>query len=348
MAANLVYISLSLVTPSWDTFQSCKIRALNLHRIPHLPTFSKFRDILASLDQLELLSLVHSIPPASEDPTVEMETLLRLPNLLWLYIVDDYDELCQFHRMVTIEPHTKVSIVDVGGYPDYTHPRWIDHAVTRLRMLPGQPWLTLSVDRSQFNYSRMLYVEGPVGGPAMLSIDIELFEPKDGVFVASTVLHVLTDHVRKIKLAGHVVDEEWSLSTPLPHVHTVEAIGPAAVKVINSLKPSSVSSEQMVWPNLSSLDISYGQYTRDELHALEAALRGREQIIGRRIATLYVCSEDVGKVASNVADLIMCYPNDRKLKGNQFELSFDVRTKAFLEGIVEREQFFHYKNQALI
>jgi hypothetical protein len=57
LASNLVWVSLARCTVSWASLQGCRLRALKLFKPSQRPTIAILRSVLASLQQLEILSL---------------------------------------------------------------------------------------------------------------------------------------------------------------------------------------------------------------------------------------------------------------------------------------------------
>jgi hypothetical protein len=243
-----------------------------------------------------------------------MDAPVHLPNLLLLDIIDMSRELHVFLRHFTVGSHTKTSIksYEFDGLDGLDGTReMIEKAVTLFVPTHDRSRLSLSVGYDGFQHQIFVHKDRRLAGPPMLSLTQSCLRG-DVQHATSTVLRVLGEHVCRLRLVDRDSKGRLPPLPSLPHVHTVEAMDHAGSQLIRLFRDCDASSEQIVLPSLSVLDIAGSCYKSNDLHALEDALRRRERITGRRLVRLYVREEDVGEVACDVADLTRSYPDNKK------------------------------------
>jgi hypothetical protein len=158
--------------------------------------------------------------------------------------------------------------------------------------------------------------EGPAAATSVpiLTIQLSHNDPNNDQAMILASLDEILPHMHTLSLAGDITKIDWRDSKGLQSLRTVEASGAVAVPIIQFLIDSSMetSAEEVAWPELCNLDISGGHRSPDGLRALENALRLREKVVGRRLASLRVRASEVGEVGADVADLVHGGPGGEK------------------------------------
>jgi hypothetical protein len=343
-APKLTCVSLSKCVVSWESFQGCRLRALDISSPLQRPTLATFRSVLASQEQLELLSLTSSLPLfTTENSSTITETPVQLKNLLLLRIADEGNSINMFLHHFTIAPHTKISIMVYESSLHSGFHQCVENTANQFKNIDALPWLSVFADYGTRSYILYVYSDETFKEPPLLSIITEGPKTGDAVRATGTILRVFSERVRLISLHGTVVDKGTMNLNPLPHVHTVETRDYATIDVIEFLQDSSTFGDQLVWPSLSTLDLGgleIGNYriSTHHLHVLEDELRRRERITGRRLASLRIDERDVGKIASNVAELINSHSSQSNKKHPSTELEGKLKRECedFMKRLADR------------
>jgi hypothetical protein len=306
MAPNLACVLLKHAMISPELLQGHTLRALEISGTPSRPSMSAMRQVLASLESLELLSLELSIPKASHELTPSKMAPVHLPRLLLLRMGDKVEDMHFFFSNVTIGLRAKVSIWGHGGNDRRNLHLWLEDVILRFKLMPDLPWLTLYAAFRAHNLRLRVSSEDPRAKPSFLELDIRILYPGDVDLAIDITTRVFGDRLNKLWLIGDVVGGRWPYENALPHVHTVEVMDAPVGHIINILGKSHTSSGQATWPGLSILDISDLILKEPTLGTLAEALRSRERLIGRRLANLYV-GDAVSEMPSDIADLLSDY-----------------------------------------
>jgi hypothetical protein len=320
LAPNLSYIRFSGITTLPESLRGSNIRGLKLSgtastRLLKLPTFI---DILASLERLEILELEKSLPFVQRrDHLYTPVGAVRLPNLLLLTVHDSVYNMLTFLKNVIVGLCTKVSLTaNNNQYDSIDLFILLERTLAKMDFTPRLPWPTVSISCTGKSLRLVVQREGPAAETSTpkLTIRLDLRDPNGDQVVILRSLFGMVPHMLTLRLAGNVIDMDWWGTERLKNLRTVEATGAVAIHVIQFLKKSSMeaSAEEILWPGLCNLDISRGHHSPDDLRALEGALRLREKVVGRRLASLRVRASEVGKVGVDVADLVHGGPEGEK------------------------------------
>jgi hypothetical protein len=320
LAPQLSYICFTGIAFSPKLLHGSHIRGLELSDAvsTRLLALSTFLETLASLEQLEMLALEESLPLMQhKDPAYAAVATVRLPRLLLLTVHDVVYRMIAFLNKVDIGLSTNVSLT--ANNDEYGPIEWrllLRCTLTRMVLTPRLPWLTVSVSCTGRYLRAIVQREGPAvetSGP-MLTIHSKLCNTDDDRYTILMSLFEMVPHMHTLRLAGDAINIDWQDSKGLQSLRTVEATGAAAVHIIQFLIASSMeaSAGRVLWPGLCNVDITGGHHSSDDLRGLEDALRLREKVVGRRVASLRVCASEVGEVGADVADLVHGGPEGKK------------------------------------
>jgi hypothetical protein len=319
MAPNLACVLLKEAMISLESLQGHTLRALEISEPPYPPSMSALRQVLASLESLEFLSLHRSIPYASEELTPSKMAPIHLPRLLLLRMSGEIEDMHLFFSHVTIGLRAKVIILGYGNNYRHKLHLWLEDVFLRFKLMPDLPWLTLyAAFRKHRNLQLRVSSEDPQAKLPILKLDIGMLCPGDVDLAIGIATRVLRDRLNKLWLIGGVVGGRWPYENALPHVHTVEVMDAPVAHVIDILGKFHTSSGQVTWPGLSILDISDLTLEEPTLGTLAEALRSRERLAGRRLANLYV-GDAVSEMPTDIADLLSDYACDDEPREEWFD-----------------------------
>jgi hypothetical protein len=286
VAPNLVSVRLNLFT---ESLQRCTLRALDISNTKRAPLWTTFRDVLATQEQLELLYLVDSIPEmAGMDTPYITQAPARLTNLQFLKVEDNLEDMRMFLRVISLGPRTRISLNEDGAYSANDFIGLAEHTAAHVKLMSDHLWLEISVKCTRDIYHLIVRSEGSENEPAILSLRSDIPFQDIAVDALFKALTVLGGRVRTLRFDMLDFSSQLFPFPMLEHVHTVEAFGSAADRVLFFLTVElSQNSQDVCWPNLAHLKLC--PYLRLEGgDTLEKTLRQREQLVRRRLASLYL------------------------------------------------------------
>jgi hypothetical protein len=333
-APNLMSVRLNFFT---ESLHLCALRALDLSNIKNPPSLITLHNVLANQEQLELLCLVDSIAEMAVDLDIPHinQWPAQLKNLQLLKVQTDVDVMHVLLRSIALGPHTRISLIgDMSGssYDDLLD--LSEHTATLVRLMPDCPWLEISARCARNQYHLVVRSEESENEPAILSLQSRIPDEGYAIDVLVKALNVIGGRVHTLRLDKLDLGIYGRPFPELPHVHTVEAIGPAADKVLEYLiLDSRRNSQDICWPNLSHLKLC-APLMLDYGGSLWEALPKREHLTGRRLSSLHLNRFENLGAAKVLADSV--YPGSYEdAQQSQKVVFIDVDFDAMLDQLVE-------------
>jgi hypothetical protein len=332
VAPNLISVRLNFLT---ESLQGYKLRALNINTV-NAPLWTTLRDVLASQEQLELLCLTHSLPVmAGVDMSYITQAPLRLTNLQFLKVKDNLDDMRMFLYGISLGPHTRIALTGDGAYATDGLLGLAEHIAARVKFIPDHPWLEVSFKCTRNECHFVVQTEGSEDELAISSLRGKVFDNNVVVDALNKFLIVIENHVRTLKIERVNPDILRYHFPRLAHVHTVEAVGPAADSVLAFLIADLRENAQDVsWPNLSHLKICSYVSIGLGMKIVEETLRERERRTGKRLTSLCLHGHDAVTASKDLAGSIRhgSYEDTHEAEKAVFR---DVDFQAMVDQLVE-------------